>query len=78
MNGLTLAITLTLALWWSSAAEARKPGRSNAISAHLAVRKSIKSQHILDRPYRLGHFYGNTVRRRYHRGATLLLPRNQR
>lgn len=27
-------------------------------------RQTIRSMDILDRPFRLGHFYGNTVRRR--------------
>ncbi|PHS09981.1 MAG: hypothetical protein COA78_11655 [Blastopirellula sp.] len=31
-------------------------------------RDHIRSMDILNRPYRPGHFYGNTVRRRHHRG----------
>ncbi len=31
-------------------------------------REAIRSMHILDRPSRIGHFYGNTVRRRASRG----------
>lgn len=31
------------------------------------TREQIREQPILDRPYRVGHFYGNTVRRRHHR-----------
>jgi hypothetical protein len=30
-------------------------------------RAEIRSMDILERPYRVGHFYGNTVRRRHHR-----------
>lgn len=30
------------------------------------TREEIRSMDILDRPYRVGHFYGNTVRRRHH------------
>ena len=29
-------------------------------------RQEIRSLDILERPYRIGHFYGNTVRRRHH------------
>ena len=32
--------------------------------------------HILDRPYRPFHFYGNTVRRQHYRGNPLPLPRD--
>ncbi len=32
-------------------------------------REQIRSMHILDRPSRPGHFYGNAVRRRYQRGV---------
>ncbi len=32
-----------------------------------AERQAIRNMHILDRPYRPFHFYGNTVRRRYFR-----------
>lgn len=32
-------------------------------------RAEIRSMDLLERPYRVGHFYGNTVRRRFHRGG---------
>ena len=32
--------------------------------------------HILDRPNRTGHFYGNTVRRIHYRGQVLARPRD--
>ncbi|MFW6170109.1 MAG: hypothetical protein ACODAD_06440 [Planctomycetota bacterium] len=34
-------------------------------------RERIRNMHILDRPYRLFHVYGNTVRRMYYRGQLL-------
>jgi len=35
--------------------------------ARTMTRDEIRSMPILERPNRFGHFYGNTVRRRYHR-----------
>jgi hypothetical protein len=37
-------------------------------------RAEIRSQPILTRPYRFGHVYGNTVRRRAKRSAEVTLP----
>lgn len=34
-------------------------------------REAIRSMHILDRPNRAGHFYGNTVRRLHYTGRLL-------
>ena len=39
---------------------------SRTIITPSAERQAIRSTHILHRPYRPGHFYGNTVRRRAH------------
>lgn len=36
-------------------------------AARALTREQIRSMPILERPNRIGHFYGNTVRRRYHR-----------
>ena len=36
-------------------------------AARGLTREQIRSMPILERPNRIGHFYGNTVRRRYHR-----------
>jgi len=38
-------------------------------------REAIREMPILERPYRFGHFYGNTVRRRHHRQMTGLRSR---
>ncbi len=44
-------------------------GLRGRVESKLEKRRAIKSMHILDRPDRPGHFYGNTVRRRHRRGA---------
>lgn len=73
-----------------SAAEARTPfriyndaqvARSNRAvvvqpPATSSQREVIRSMHILDRPNRIGHFYGNTVRRVHQYGQ--VLPRLRR
>ena len=37
------------------------------VSENAARRQSIRQTPILERPDRVGHFYGNTVRRRHRR-----------
>ncbi len=71
MNTWTLAIALAGVLWISSAAAAESRGNSYPVIATGAQRQAIKSTHILHRPSRPGHFYGNTVRRRNHRAASV-------
>lgn len=36
-------------------------------NSRQAYREAIRSMPLLERPNRFGHFYGNTVRRIYHR-----------
>lgn len=63
-----MAITLS-ALWAFPKAngdEALVRARGRAQTTTL-TRDQIKQMPILQRPNRLGHFYGNTVRRRYYR-----------
>ncbi|MFM8250630.1 MAG: hypothetical protein ACKOBW_03420 [Planctomycetota bacterium] len=43
--------------------------RSGPVIARGEEREAIKSLDITERPDRLGHFYGNTVRRRTERAA---------
>jgi hypothetical protein len=74
MNSWIVAMALTAALWLTSAAAAQPAGSSYPIIATGAQREEIKSTPILNRPNRPGHFYGNTVRRRHHRGAVKLVP----
>ncbi|EMI21595.1 putative secreted protein [Rhodopirellula maiorica SM1] len=51
--------------------DAAEPGWSPIIIPTGAYRQEIKSMPIEQRPYRPGHFYGNTVRRRHYRGEVL-------
>ena len=73
MNNWILAMALAGVLWLTSAVVAQPDGNSYPIIATGAQREAIKSTPILHRPYRPGHFYGNTVRRRHHRGAVPLV-----
>jgi hypothetical protein len=57
----------------SSAAE---PGWSAVVVATGPYRRKLQATPIEKRPYRPLHFYGNAVRRRYHRGTALPLPRS--
>lgn len=66
MKTWTLIIALVVALWMTKSAEAQEISRSNAASSARGYRAHIRSMHILGRPNRPGHFYGNTVRRRYY------------
>lgn len=63
-----LIIAIGSTVWVASRAgtmqetEARARGRTASTN-----RQTIKQMPILERPNRVGHFYGNTVRRRYSR-----------
>jgi hypothetical protein len=59
-----LMFTVALVLFASAFATASELGLS---------RQEIRSMNILDRPYRPFHFYGNAVRRRYHRASAGLV-----
>lgn len=48
-----------------------EPGWSDEIIVTGPAREALQSLHILDRPYRPGHFYGNTVRRLHYRSQLL-------
>ncbi len=52
-----------------SAAPAAETGWLPVIVARGDLKQEIESTPIVDRPNRPFHFYGNTVRRRYYRGA---------
>ncbi len=60
----TQLLLLAIALIVPSLLPVNDASAARAVSARSAQRAAIKSQHILDRPNRPGHFYGNTVRRR--------------
>ena len=53
----------------TSDASSAEPGWSPIVLPTGEYREQIKSMPIELRPYRPLHFYGNTVRRNYYRGA---------
>lgn len=53
---------------------AQEPGWSMSVVPFSAEAREIRQLDILDRPYRPGHFYGNTVRRMHYRGQPLPVP----
>lgn len=76
MSTLKLAI-LTFAIFLASAicgeASAHPGAKLGPFIVPPAEREVLRKTHILHRPDRFGHFYGNTVRRLHHHGR--LLPR---
>ncbi len=62
-------VSLALSVSFSSSCHAREPGWSPHVVLPNTKRDKIQSKEIIHRPYRPLHFYGNTVRRRYHRGV---------
>ncbi|GAA5507175.1 hypothetical protein [Novipirellula caenicola] len=74
--GAVLVFTLFLAVWGVDGVttQAAEPGWSPIIIPTGAYRQEIKSMPIEQRPYRPGHFYGNTVRRLHYRGEVLPRP----
>ena len=69
-----LALAVLLSMWVAGSATAQEPGWSMAVSPMSAEAQEIRQQPILDRPYRPGHVYGNTVRRMHYRGHPLPVP----
>jgi hypothetical protein len=61
----TFVLTLTFEV---GSCTAREPGWKNQVITVGPLREELESLPIEKRPYRPLHFYGNTVRRRYHRG----------
>jgi hypothetical protein len=41
----------------------RETSSNTPVAVNAATRQAIKAMPILERPNRVGHFYGNTVRR---------------
>lgn len=52
-----------------------EPGWSPYVLAPPQVRSQLAQMPVQHRPYRPLHFYGNTMRRTYHRGTPLPAPR---
>jgi hypothetical protein len=71
MKTLTFVTALLAALCVWSAFTVQESRAAGCFTARAAERQTIRSMHILDRPNRPGHFYGNTKRRRYHNGAAV-------
>ncbi|MDA1051603.1 MAG: hypothetical protein O3C40_14130 [Planctomycetota bacterium] len=67
MNTRTQLLLLAVALTTASLLPVEAASASGPVIARGAQREAIKSEHILNRPYRPLHFYGNTVRRRHTR-----------
>jgi hypothetical protein len=63
--------TLALVGAMSTVASAQAPASPVAaatapVTGVLAVEAEVREKPLLERPNRLGHFYGNTVRRRHY------------
>lgn len=71
MKNHVLALVILGAIAMANAATAAEPGWESGIIRFGAEREQIRKMHVLDRPYRLFHVYGNTVRRLYYRGQLL-------
>lgn len=69
---LTFAVLLAVALFGTEAS-AHPNGKLGPFIASPTERARLRKTHILHRPDRFGHFYGNTLRRLHHHGR--LLPR---
>jgi hypothetical protein len=77
MRTIVLAFVSAAALAPPQPAHASSPDFNHVITFG-ATREQIKNTPILDRPYRPLHVYGNTVRRRNHRGAAAPSSRTNR
>lgn len=67
---------LIVPAWFAQSAEAQQRRWYPRVIARGTDRDVIKSTPIHHRPNRPLHFYGNTVRRNYHRGNTVPLQRS--
>jgi hypothetical protein len=63
----TLVLLSVVLLTVLSLLPTQEAAAAGPVIARGAERDAIKSTHILNRPYRPMHFYGNTVRRRHAR-----------
>lgn len=68
MKKRVLALAAVAGLVLTGPAFGGEPSWEGGIIRFGAERERIRSMHILDRPYRLFHFYGNTVRRLHYHG----------
>jgi hypothetical protein len=75
--GLMLALVAGFSAFSELSADAAEPSWSPVIIATGEYRQQIESMPIEQRPYRPLHFYGNAVRRNYHRGTPVPMPRTE-
>ena len=73
-RALTAALIAATLLSFCSVAAAQEPGWSMAVNPMGNEARQIRQQDILNRPYRPGHVYGNTVRRMHYRGHPFPVP----
>ncbi len=71
-----LALVVTAVPATCQTLNAQEPGWSPYVIARGQQRQIIRNTPIQYRPYRPLHFYGNTVRRIYHRGSAWPRPRS--
>ena len=70
MRTLVITAVAAAALVPVSPVDAASSGFDPRIVTFGESREQIKNTPILERPYRPLHVYGNTARRRHHRGAS--------
>ena len=73
-RALTAALIAATLLSFCGISVAQEPGWSMAVNPLSDQAQQIRQQDMLDRPYRPGHFYGNTVRRMHYRGHPFPVP----
>jgi hypothetical protein len=71
MSKYILMVAFLACLGYASAANGGEPGWERGVIRFGAERQKIQNTHILNRPYRPFHVYGNTVRRMHYRGRAL-------
>ena len=71
----TILIVLMCVAFVATAQAARRSATVVRRASSAATRQSIRQMPILARPNRVGHFYGNTVRRRYYQRG--IVPRTR-
>ncbi len=69
-------LLLTLIFLSQSPSVAAEPDWYPYVFARGSDRVCIQNMPMHKRPYRPMHFYGNTIRRSYHRGYSAPLPRD--
>jgi hypothetical protein len=72
-----MTLLIVIGVWAGCGpALAEQPSGRGPVIARGEVRDQIAATAIQDRPYRPMHVYGNSVRRRHHRGRAVQAPRD--